>query len=170
MTDTKAKTITVGKVGSSFGVHGWLKIHTYTEFGPTILEYQPWLIQRPNGQIEPLALEDSKRHGDNILIKVKGIDSPEAAKLLTNQLILIYRDQLPILDENDYYWSDLIGLTVINQAGITLGKVIYLMETGANDVLVVKGEREHAIPYLPGNTIKHIDLNKKEMQVDWEPL
>lgn len=170
MTNTKAKTITVGKVGSSFGVHGWLKIHTYTEFGPTILEYQPWLIQRPNGQVEPLAQEDSKRHGDNILIKVKGINSPEAAKLLTNQLILIHRDQLPTLDENEYYWSDLIGLTVINHDGTVLGKVITLMETGANDVLVVKGDREHAIPYLPGKTVKHIDLEKQEMQVDWEPL
>lgn len=168
MANTEAKTITIGKIGSTFGVHGWLKLHTYTEFGPTILEYQPWLIQKPNGSTEILALEDAKFHGDQVLIKVQGINTPEAAKLLTNQLLLIQRSQLPTLSPNDYYWSDLIGLTVIDQNNQTLGKVTHLIETGANDVLVVKGEKEHAIPYLPGSVIKSVDLEKQEIRVDWE--
>lgn len=168
MANTEAKTITIGKIGTTFGVHGWLKVHTYTEFGPSILEYQPWLIQRPNGSTEPLLIEDAKFHGDHLLIKIQGIHTPEAAKLLTNQLILIHRNQLPTLSADDYYWSDLIGLTVIDQHGVTLGKVTHLIETGANDVLVVKGEKEHAIPYLPGRVVKSVDLEKQEIRVDWE--
>lgn len=170
MTDTKAKTVTLGKIGTTFGVHGWLKIHTFTEFGPAILDYLPWLTQKANGSIEPLPVQDSKLHGDNVLIKIKDINTPEAAKHFTNQLILIPREQLPELAQHDYYWSDLVGLTVINQTGLVLGKVIYLMETGANDVLIVKGEKEHAIPYLPTSVVKSVDLEKQEIHVDWEPL
>lgn len=170
MTNTEAKTITIGKIGTTFGVHGWLKVHTFTELGPTILDYLPWLTQKANGAIEPLPIDDTQIKGQMILIKIKGFDNPETAKQLTNQLILIPRNQLPKLPIDQYYWSDLVGLTVINQEGFVFGKVSYLMETGANDVLVVKGEQDHAIPYLPERVIKQIDLEKKEILVDWEPL
>ncbi len=169
MTNTKADAnVIIGKIGTSFGVHGWLKVHTYTEFGPGILEYQPWFIQRPNGKTELLDIEDSKCQGEQVLIKVKNFDSPEAARLLTNLLIVVPREQLAVLEKNEYYWSDLIGLTVIDQAGVTLGKVTHLMETGSNDVLVIKGDKEYAIPYLFGSVVLSVDLEKKEIHVNWE--
>jgi 16S rRNA processing protein RimM len=162
--------ITVGKIGSTYGVHGWLRVNSYTEFGPSILDYRPWLCNLNNiGEWEPIDLEEGRPHGKIVLVKFAGMDSPEKARLLTGKMIAIPRSQLPELKQNEFYWSDLKDLTVINKTGQVLGKVIYLMETGANDVLVVKGEKEVAIPYLP-NVILQVDLQKKEIHVDWEVI
>lgn len=160
--------IIVGKFGATYGVHGWIKIHAYTEFGEDILTYQPWYIQRTPNTWAPIAIEDGRLHGNGIIVKPNNINSPEEARLLTGFNIAITRDQLPPLKKNEYYWSDLIGLSVINQRGELLGKVIYLMETGSNDVLVIKGEKEHGIPFLMGSVVKSVDLDKQEIHVDWE--
>jgi 16S rRNA processing protein RimM len=160
--------IIIGKFGSTYGVQGWIKIHTYTEFGPTILDYKPWYIDRKKDSWTPINIESGRLHNNGIIVKLNGINTPEEARLFTGLNIAIPRSQLPQLQENEYYWSDLIGLSVINQNGEMLGKVIYLMETGSNDVLVVKGEKEHAIPYLLGKVVTKIDLNKQEIHVDWE--
>lgn len=169
MKKTDEEYITVGKIGSTYGVHGWLKVHSYTEFGPRILDYMPWSISNENNQWENIEVEDGRVHGNIVIAKIAGIDSPEKARLLTGKLIAIARSQLPKLEKDEFYWSDLKGLTVINKNGDVLGKVIYLIETGANDVLVVKGTKEHAIPYLP-NVILKVDLKKQEIHVDWEVI
>jgi 16S rRNA processing protein RimM len=168
MKNANTNFIVVGKIGSTYGVHGWLKIQVYTEFKADLLDYQPWYLQGLNDQWDPIQIEDGKLYGKGIIAKLPGIHSPEEARLLTGKTIAIARSQLAALNENEYYWSDLIGLTVIDQKGETLGKVIYLMETGSNDVLVVKGEKEHAIPFLLGKVITNIDLAKQEIRVDWE--
>jgi len=160
--------IKVGKVGSTFGVNGWLKIQSYTEFGASILDYQPWYLVDATNQQSPITIEDSQIRDTGILVKFAGIETPEEGRLLTGKFIEIDRHLLPTLPSNQYYWSDLIGLTVINKNGENLGKVIYLMETGSNDVLVVKGQKEHAIPYLLGSVILKVDLEKEEITVDWE--
>jgi len=169
MKDANKAYIIVGKFGSTYGVNGWIKIHAYTEFNENILEYRPWYIQREN-KWTPITIESGRMQGDRVLVKLAGINSPEEARLMTGVPIAVTRSQLPKLKENEYYWSDLIGLTVINKDGAVLGKVVYLMETGSNDVLVIKGDKEHAIPYLFGTVIKDIDLNKHEIHVDWELL
>lgn len=168
MKNTDAAYIIVGKIGSTYGIHGWLKIKSYAESDTNLLEYSPWYIKNQRDEWTTIAVESGRMHGKSLIVKLAGIHNPEEARLLTGKIIAITRSQLPKLDENEYYWSDLIGLTVINQSGETLGKVIYLMETGSNDVLVVKGEKEHAIPYLFGKVITRIDLTKKEIHVDWE--
>ena len=165
-----ANFIKVGKVGSTYGVHGWIKILSYTEYGEGILDYHPWYISSDGENWRTIDVEDGRLHGKRVIVKFKGINNPEEAALLTGQLIGITRAQLPELKKDEFYWSDLEGLTVINKQGETLGTVIYLMETGSNDVLVVKGQKEHAIPYLPGKVILKVDLEKKEILVDWEAL
>lgn len=170
MKNADSTYITIGKIGSSFGVHGWLKISTYTEYGPDILDYRPWYTSRNGRDWKEIDVEDGKQHGNGVIAKLAGIDTPEDARLLTGTLIAIQRSQLPELTKGEFYWSDLIGLTVINKDGTELGKVIYLMETGSNDVLVIKGNKEHAIPYLPGSVVLDINLEKKEIRVDWELL
>jgi len=159
--------IIIGKFSSTYGVHGWIKVRTYTEFGPNALEYSPWYIHNQKTW-SVINIESGRIQGNQVIVKLKGIDTPEKARLLTGTSIAIARSQLPKLKENEYYWSDLIGLTVINQHGETLGKVINLMETGSNDVLIIKGVKEHAIPYLMGKVITNIDLNKQEIHVNWE--
>ena len=168
MSNADSIYITVGKIGSTYGIHGWLKIATYTEFGASILDYAPWYLSRDNNYWQQIALEEGRGHGNGIIVKLKGIDTPEAARLLTGSIIAITRDQLPLLSKDQFYWSDLIGLTVINKDGAIYGTVAYLIETGSNDVLVVKGDKEHAIPFLYGTVVLNIDLEKKEIHVDWE--
>lgn len=160
--------ITIGKIGSPFGVKGWLKIQSYTEFGASILEYQPWYLTDAKQVRTAITPEDAKAHGQGIIVKFAGIDTPEEARLLTGRIIEIEESKLPALPENEFYWSELKGMTVINQRGETLGTVIYLMETGSNDVLVVKSDKEHAIPYLYGTVIQRVDKEKREIHVNWE--
>jgi 16S rRNA processing protein RimM len=162
--------IKVGKVGSTYGVRGWIKIQSYTEYGEGILEYKPWYLSKDNENWRPIEVEDGRMHSGRLIVKFTGIENPEEAALLTGSVIGVMRSQLPELGKNEYYWSDLVGLTVINKHGDVLGTVSYLIETGSNDVLVVKGQKEHAIPYLLGDVILKVDLEKKEIHVDWEIL
>jgi 16S rRNA processing protein RimM len=168
--------VVVGSIGSPFGVHGWLKIYSYTELDNALLNYQPWYLSdeeqnnKTDTPLTELQLEEGRPHGNCFIAKIAGINSPEEARALTGKLILVKRSQLPTLNKEEYYWSDLQGLTVINQNGVCLGKVIYLIATGSNDVLVVQGEKEFALPYLMNEVVLHIDLEKQEIHVNWEPL
>ena len=161
--------IIVGKIGSTYGIQGWLKVYSYTNPVANISEFNPWYIE--NGENwAPIKVNDIREHGKIIVAKFNGQSNPEEARLLTGKKIAIKRSQLPVLEKNEYYWSDLEGLTVIDQNGKTLGKVAYLIATGSNDVLVVKGTKEHALPYIQGDVIKKIDLEARVMHVDWEEI
>lgn len=167
MENTQTEYVSVGKIGSTYGVQGWIKILSFTEPLTNILDYSPWFLQSPNGW-QPVQVTSHKEHGKSLIVKLANYDSPESSRLLAGKIIAIPRSKLPILDAGSYYWHDLEGITVINQHGETLGKVIYLLETGSNDVLVVKGEKEHAIPYLLNDVIISIDLANKVMHVNWD--
>ena len=164
-----ADYIVIGKVASTYGTRGWLKITSYTEFKDNILQYVPWYLEKAN-RWELIKIEDSRIQSKGIIVKLVGWDAPETARLLTGKKIAIQRSQLPVLSEDEYYWRDLVGLTVVNADGIKLGQVLYLIETGSNDVLVVKGETEFAIPYLLDEVITRIDLKNRVIYVNWELL
>ncbi|WP_437609132.1 ribosome maturation factor RimM [Erwinia sp. V71] len=165
----------LGKMGSAYGIRGWLKVFSSTEDAESIFDYQPWFIQRA-GQWQLIELEGWKHHNQDMIIKVKGIDDRDAAGLLTNCEIVVDSEQLPELDAGDYYWKDLIGCQVVTTKGYELGKVTELMETGSNDVLVVKanlkdafGAKERLIPFLDEQVIKNVDLTTGTIEVDWDP-
>jgi 16S rRNA processing protein RimM len=158
--------VIVGKIGSPYGVKGWLKVTSFTESVPDILKFAPWYLKEKQGW-QRIESEDGRQHGKGVVVKLTGIDTPEQARLYTGKSIGIERSQLPVLKKQEFYWSDLEGLTVINQHNEVLGKVIYIMETGSNDVLVVKGEKELAIPYLAG-VITNIDIAEKVIHVNWD--
>jgi 16S rRNA processing protein RimM len=162
--------VPIGKIGAAHGIKGWLKIHAYTEWQADILNYQPWYLSSDGQHWTKMEQAKGQPHGRSMLVKFPAIETPEAARLLTGKIIGIPRDQLPPLKKDEYYWSELEGLTVINQHGENLGTVRYIMETGAHDVLVVKRdqEKEWAIPYLPNKVIKKVDLIAKEIHIDWE--
>lgn len=167
MSHSDADYVIIGKVGATYGVQGWLKVYSYTEIVTDILEYTPWYLQEKDGW-KTIKLQDGRQHGKGIVVKFSGFNTPENARALTGKVIGTSRAQLPALKKDEYYWRDLEGLTVINHHGDVLGKVIYLMDTGANDVLVVEGDKKHAIPYLLNKVITRIDLDKKVMYVNWE--
>ena len=164
---TRSDYIVVGQIGSTYGIHGWLKVLSFTDTVTQLLTYTPWYIEEGN-HWKPIDVTGSRAHGKGIVVKLSGFDTPEHSKRLAGKKIAVTRSQLPTLKKNEYYWNDLKGLTVINQRGEELGKVIYLLATGANDVLVVKGEKEHAIPYLLNDTIVKVDLEKQILYVNWE--
>lgn len=159
------KKVAIGKFGKSFGVRGWIKVHSFITPKEDILRL-PWQIEK-NHQWQEISIAASKVQHQNIVVKLANIDDIDTIKLYTNLSIFIDRALLPKLAKNEYYWDDLIGLKVINQANIELGIIDHLLETGSNDVLVVKGLKEHLIPYLK-NVILKVDLEQRIIIVDWD--
>ena len=167
--------IIVGKLGSSYGIRGWLRVFSFTEEPDSLFDYKPWYIQRA-GKWQEVEVESFKPHNQDTIVKLKGIDDRDDANLLTNFEIYVNAQDLPDLDEGDFYWKDLIGCKVVTINGYDLGQVSDLMETGSNDVLVVKanlkdafGAKERLIPFVEEQFIKQVDLSTKQITVDWDP-
>lgn len=168
MKNTSDEYVIVGKLGSTYGIHGWLKVYSYTGVAVDILQYQPWYLKQNDGW-QAIEVKAGRQHGKVVIARLADNESPEQARQLTGKTIAIKRSQLPALKKNEYYWTDLEGLTVIDQNGKELGNIAYLVETGANDVIVIRvNGKEHAIPYLPGKVVTRIDLENKVMYVDWD--
>ncbi|MCT6876156.1 ribosome maturation factor RimM [Frischella perrara] len=167
--------IIVGKLGSSYGIRGWLRVFSFTEDPDSLFDYKPWYILRA-GKWQEVEVESFKPHNQDTIVKLKGIDDRDEANLLTNYEIYVNAQDLPDLDEGDFYWKDLIGCKVVTINGYDLGQVTDLMETGSNDVLVVKanlkdafGAKERLIPFVEEQFIKYVDLSTKQITVDWDP-
>jgi 16S rRNA processing protein RimM len=160
--------INVGKISGVFGVKGWVKVFSFTDIRENILSYSPWLLKK-DSETRLIAVIDGKLQGKAVVAQLDGVNDRDRAASLMGWDIFISPDQLPKVAKGEYYWSDLIGLNVETDRGIQLGAVDSLLETGANDVLVVKGERERAIPFLQGKTIINIDLDAGKIIVDWDP-
>ncbi len=168
MGDVGADKLVLGRISGLFGVKGWLKIYSDTQPRDGIVHYNPWYIHH-GGEWQARKVEDGRAHGKGVIAKLEGCDDRDQAASLLGAEIAINREQLEPLAPGEYYWADLIGLRVLTEQGVELGVIDYLFETGANDVLVVKGDRERLIPYVQGDVIKDIDLEQGEMRVDWDP-
>lgn len=165
----KDDKVVIAKFGRTVGVQGQIKVYGFSEDISQLKQYQPWYKKDPSGQWHVLKCRSITLRNDCLLVHVDGIDSREAAQALTNNDIAVNASVLPSLPEGEYYWRDLIGLSVENTDGHVLGHVTDLMETGANDVLVVElADEQRLIPFLMEDVIKHIDLEKKQMLVDWD--
>ena len=163
----KNNKIIMGRFASTHGVHGWIKVVSFTDPTENLLAYPHWEIQH-HGEWQTMTVTAGKVHGKFLIVKLEGLEDPETAQRYTNDKIAIQRTALAPLSNGEYYWADLIGLQVINLAGVKLGSIDSLIETGANDVLVVKeNQREILIPYT-STVIKSVDLKEKKIIVDWE--
>lgn len=193
MTDRKDELVIVGRISGLYGVQGWVKVFSYTQPRKNILQYVPWYLgvvhagtdntdaqgddrlrDSPSDGVrwQPLQLESGRVHGKGIIARLAGISDRDAAAALLGRDIAVLRACLPVLQPDEFYWSDLVGLQVVGIDGSRLGVVDHLIETGANDVLVVRDEgeggRERLIPYLRDEVIKHIDLQAGVIRVDWD--
>jgi len=161
--------IRIGEITSVFGVKGWVKVYSFTEPRDNILNYSPWFLKKGN-DVKQVKLVNGRRQGKTIVVCLDGVSDRDVAASYSGWEIQIKQSQLPKPEKDEYYWADLVGLQVETTQGIDLGKVDYLIETGANDVLVLQsGEAERLIPFLQGQVIKKIDLVNKIMIVDWDP-
>lgn len=164
---TKQQDINVGKISGVFGVKGWVKVFSFTDIRDNILNYSPWLLKKGD-DTRLVDVLDGQLQGKAVVAKLDGIDDRDQAASLMGWDIYIAATQLPKAEKGEYYWSDLIGLAVETKSGEPLGIIEGLLETGANDVVIVKGERERVIPFLQGHTILNIDLEAGKMIVDWD--
>jgi len=142
-------------------------VYSYTDPREAVLNYDRWLLSGKDGWQEATVAE-GQRHGKTIIVRIDGFDDRDRAASLIGTDIGIPRDELPDTDKGHYYWSDLEGLRVVQRDGTELGKLGYMLETGANDVMVVQGETERLIPFVMDEVILGVDLAKGEIRVDWE--
>ena len=129
--------VVMGRIVAPYGVFGWLKVVPDTEAFDGLFDYDHWWLGKAHDWRE-LVVETAKVHNDVIVVKLKGIDDRDAALACKGKQIAVPRVQLPKAEENEYYWSDLIGVRVKNKQDIDFGLIVDVFETGANDVIVVK--------------------------------
>ena len=159
------KLVPLGYISGIHGTKGWFKVHSFTRPREAILEYQPWLLGKKQ---KPVRIEGGRQQGKTIVASLPEIDDRDKARELVGLNIAIFRKQLPVPDDGSYYWTDLVGLAVETKNGVELGRIVKMMETGAHDVMVVRGDRERLIPFVPGQIVIKVDLEAGELIVDWE--
>jgi len=186
----EGKLIPIGKISGVHGVAGWVKVFSDTQPRENIFEYQPWSLaigaqgrrvkQKPHSAPSGVEYEvlSWRKQGKTLIARLKGVDDRNAATELIGTPILIAQAKLPKLDVGDFYWSQLIGLRVETRVAdqiLDIGVVDGFIETGANDVLVVKGDSdsldmsERLIPWVPDQYILDVDLISARVKVDWDP-
>ncbi len=162
-----ADVVLMGRIAGLFGIKGWVKVFSYTRPREAILNYHSWRLQLAEGWQE-LELAEGRIHGPGVVARFDGIEDRDAASQLVGADIAIERAQLPKPGRGEYYWADLEGLRVVNLEGVELGTVNHLFDTaGANDVMVVVGERERLIPFTK-HAIREVDLKSGIIRVDWD--
>jgi len=167
--DNPGPQVVVGEVVGVYGIKGWIRIRSFTDPVDRILQYGPWLIARPEKAAAPRPVRVGRRHGKGLIASLEGIDDRDTAAGLVGCEIRVDRSAFGEAERGRYFWSDLEGLAVETQCGTGLGKIDSLLETGANDVLVVTGERRRLIPFLPDEVVKSVDLDGGRVIVDWDP-
>jgi 16S rRNA processing protein RimM len=163
-------TVILGNITGVQGVRGWLKVFSDTRPLENIFQYKSWQLKSNSGECISRDIVDYKHQGKKLLVKMQGVDDRTTAQGLVGLEVFINRDQLPALT-NEYYWRDLIGLAVNDTHGTKLGDIIDLMETGSNDVLLLKDSngKSLAIPWL-SDVVIEVDIERSLLVVDWEPL
>jgi 16S rRNA processing protein RimM len=167
---SKAETeqkIIIGRFGSPFGVKGWIKVQSFTEPEENLLTYAHWYSpERDSWSL--IKHDDHAKHGKGWIVHLVGYDSPEAVRFLASTDIAIARSDFPPLAEDEFYISDIVGFSAINVEGVTLGEVMGFIDSGAHELLVIRGEKEYLIPLIKGRFLKAVDKTKEQITVDWD--
>lgn len=166
--DAEAVVI-MGRIVGVYGVKGWVKVMSFTAPMANLLDYPHWLLDE-RGCWKRTELEAGRRHGKGLVAKLKGWDDRDRVRQLVGRDIAVARQQLPEPAADEVYWTDLVGLAVVNRAGEPLGRVARLFETGANDVMVVTAaaREDLLIPFVAERYVEAVDLDKGIIRVDWE--
>ncbi len=162
----KRSRVVLGHISGFYGVKGWVKVFSETDPRAGILKYSPWLL---GPDAKPCRIAEGRQHGKGVIVRLEGCEDREQAAHFIGQEIAIDAGQLPPAQADEPYWIDLEGLAVVTTDGVDLGRVSHVFATGANDVLVVEGERERLIPFVWKDVVKDVDLEQGRIQVDWDP-
>lgn len=166
------KRIIIGRISGVHGIRGWLKVFSYTDPRENIFLYQPWLLAegRKGSATKWTEIEfaDCGSSGKTLMVRLPGIEDREAALEFVGRSLAVYREHLPEPETGQYYWTDLMHMEVVTLAGERLGKVADIHATGANDVLIVQGDRRRPIPFVMDEVIRRVDQDAAVITVDWE--
>jgi 16S rRNA processing protein RimM len=159
--------VIMGRVAAAHGIRGWVRIQPFTEHIDSLLDYKSWWIGPELGPWREVPVLQCEVHSKTLAAQLPDCPDRNAAEKLKGLLIAVPRSSMPKQQGDEYYWSDLIGLTVINESDTVLGTVENLLETGANQVLSVKGDSGTLLIPFVATAIKQVDLKNKCIKVDW---
>jgi len=163
-----APGVTLGRIAGPFGVKGWVKVKSYTEPQEGILRYREWHVDVPRAGRRVLRPLEGRPHGQVVVARLEGVDDRDAAAALSHCDVSVPRSALPPVADGQYYRADLIGLDVVTTDGHPLGRLDHFVETPANPVMVVMGDRERWLPLVPQH-LRSVDLDARRIVVDWDP-
>ena len=167
--DSRQRMITVGRLHGAFGVRGEVKLESFTDPLRAIGKYLPWTLRDARGVERACESVRVREGGKGLIATIPGIEDKDAADALRGVDVLVPRSALPPPAPGEYYWVDLEGLRVVTVDGVALGEVSHLLSTGANDVMVVRGERERLLPFVQPDYVKAVDFEAGTITVDWDP-
>ncbi len=167
MDQHKDELICVGHILGAQGIKGWVRVFSNTSPRENIVNYSPWFLEQGD-EFKTVDVK-GRLQGRNVLARLNGCEDRDQAEALKGCRIFIKPAQLPRLQAGEYYWSDLIGLAVESLQGEPLGVVASMLETGADDVMVLSGDRERLIPFAIDDIVREVDLEKRRLVVDWLP-
>lgn len=162
------KLLLLGRFTGAFGIRGQVKLESWTEPRASIFRYQPWILRNAAGEEREVTGVRGKSSGKHVVADVPDVTDRDAAEALRGTDILVPRSALPPPKAGEFYWVDLEELQVVNLEGVDFGRVSHLFSTGANDVLVARGERERMIPFIEPDVVREVDFDAGRITVDWD--
>lgn len=162
------RSILVGRIHGAFGVRGEVKLESFTSPERAVLRYQPWRLRDARGGECEVTGAGGREGAKGLVATLPGVEDREAAEALRGAELWVPRSVLPPPAPGEYYWVDLEGLRVANLEGVDFGTVSHLFATGANDVLVVRGERERMLPFVQPDVVRAVDFDAGLITVDWD--
>lgn len=166
MTGQTQQWVPMGYIKGVFGIKGWVKVHADTEYADSLLDYPQWRVNK-DGTVRTVELEEGKTVGDELQVKFTGIDDRDTAALLRGYTVEISRAEFADTEEGEFYWIDLVGMSVHNREGEVLGTVSSLMETGAHDVLVIDGSHGRKLIPFVSHYVDQVDSETRIITADW---
>jgi 16S rRNA processing protein RimM len=162
------RRILIGRIHGAFGVRGEVKLESLTEPQGNLVRYQPWILRDAAGREREVSGAKARVGGKGLIGMLPGIEDRDAAEALRGAELYVPRSALPPPKDGEFYWIDLEGLRVENLEGVDFGRAAFVFPNGANDVLVVRGDRERMIPWLRPDFVRELDFDAGRILVDWD--
>jgi 16S rRNA processing protein RimM len=165
---TPTRRILVGRIHGAFGVRGELKLESLTEPESNVLRYQPWIVRDAQGREREVQGARGRAANRGLVVTLPGVEDRDAAELLRGAEVFVPRSALPPPKPGEFYWVDLEGMRVANLEGVDFGTVHAVFSNGANDVMVVRGDRERLVPFARPDFVRELDFEGGRIVVDWD--
>jgi len=175
--------VEVGRVVDAWGVKGWIKVQPFSNEPEALLAAPQWFLlaaegptaPKPGASVRPLPpvlqVKGARRHGDMVVASAPEVPDRTAAEALKGARIFVSRANFPKADDGEYYWVDLLGLTVVNRQGEVLGQVSDLLDTGPHTVLRIADAKaeggERLVPFVDAY-VDDVNLAERRITVDWD--